>query len=422
MKLYNEDYVISYARKHSPFYSELYKNLPEHISSVAELPILDQTLFWDANTSDESNTLLTGVMQGGVAFKSGGTTSAPKFSIYTKEEWGTLSRLSGLALMYNGIKTGDKIANLFYGGQLYGSFLFSHSNMLDCPIEVTEYPIMGSTPIADMVHFILQFRINVLAGVPTTFMSIYQYAKEHSIDLSFVDKIYFGGETFFPDQREFVASISPGVQIRSYCYALVDGGLGGFCDDSCGFNEHRSFDHAIILEIIDEDTGEVIREANREGKLVVTSLYRLLQPMIRYPLGDRGVWLEPEGTFNRKFKLLGRSEEGARIGPISIYYDDIRGILAQVKEVNVLNYQLIVSHIDGKDKLTLRIATDDPEHACHYSSDYLRILFEERHSFVEEMEAGHIHAPEFIFGTIDDLQYNERTGKIKRIIDNRIKR
>ncbi|MDH8700955.1 phenylacetate-CoA ligase [Dysgonomonadaceae bacterium PH5-43] len=421
MKLYDEAYIINYARQHSPFYKEYYKNLPAQVNSVTELPLVDQTDFWAANTSDETNTLLTDTMKNGVAFKSGGTTSAPKFSIYTKEEWATLCELSGLALMYNGIKTGDKVANLFYGGQLYASFLYSHDNIQNCPISITEYPIMGSTPVPEMLHLIEQFKINVLVGVPTTIVTIYQYAKEHKIDLSFVDKIYFGGETFFPDQREFVASISPGIQIRSYCYALVDGGLGGFCDDSCGFNEHRSFDYAIVLEIIDEDTSEVIHETNREGKLVVTSLYRLLQPMIRYPLGDRGVWLEPEGTFNRKFKLLGRSEEGARIGPISIYYDDIRGILTRVKEVNVLNYQLIVSHVDGKDKLTFYIATDDSENAGKYTSDFLRILLEERHFIADEMEAGHIHEPEFIFGTIEDLQYNERTGKVKRIIDNRIK-
>lgn len=420
MKLYDEKYIINYAREHSPFYKELYKNISTPITSLAQLPILDQTDFWDANTSDETNTLLTDTMRSGTAFKSGGTTSAPKFSIYTKDEWSTFCKLSGLALMYNGLRTGDKVGNLFYGGQLYASFLYAHDNIQDCPIPVTEYPIMGSTPVADMIHYILQFRINVLAGVPTTLISIYQYAKEQGIDLSFVDKIYFGGETFFPDQREFVDSISPGIQIRSYCYALVDGGLGGFGDASCGFNEHRTFDYANILEIIDEDTGEVIQEAGREGKLVITSLYRLLQPMIRYPLGDRGVWLEPEGTFNRKFKLLGRSEEGARIGPISVYYEDMRNILVKIEGVTIMNYQLEISHTEGKDKLTIRIAAVNPEEARTHAGEFLQLLLRERHMIQDEIEAGHIHTPEFLFGTIDDLHYNKRTGKVKRIIDNRI--
>ena len=420
MKLFDEAFIIDYARKHTPYYADLYKGLPDKLTSVAQVPILDQTSFWAANTSDDTSRVITDVIRSGVAVKSGGTTSAPKYSLYTKEEFETLCELSGLAWMYNGMKTGDKIANLFYGGQMYGSFIYTHTTVLKCPVSVTEYPIMGTTPVPDIIDFLRQFKINVLMGVPTTIIGIYQYAKEHNVDLSFVERIYFGGETFFPDQREFVESVSAGVQIRSACYALVDGGLGGFCDTSCGFNEHRTYDYANILEIIDEDTGEVIHEAGREGKLVITALYRLLQPMIRYPLGDRGVWLEPAGTFNRKFKLLGRSEEGARIGPTSIYYEDLRGIFAKVEAVNILNYQLEISHTDGKDKLTIRVAASEPSAAREYSEEFFRLLLEERHMIKGEIDAGHIHTPEFIFCAISDLHYNERTGKVKRIIDNRI--
>lgn len=421
MKLYDWNYIIEFAREHSLFYKDLYKNLPSDISSIDQIPVLDQKKFWEANTSDDNNTLLTDAMKNGIAFKSGGTTSSPKFSIYSKDEFDTFCQLSGLALMYNGIKTGDRVANLFYGGQLYASFIYCHTSIQDCPIPVTEYPIMGATPLNDIINYLLQFEINVLAGVPTTIISIFQYAQEHQIDMSFVDKIYFGGETFFEDQRKFIESLSPGIQIRSFCYSLVDGGLGGFCDDSCGFNEHRSFDYANILEIIDEETGEVIQEPNREGKLVITSLYRLLQPMIRYPLGDKGMWIETEGTFNRKFKLMGRSEEGARIGPISLYYEDLRSIFAQIEGVSVLNYQMEIHHIEGKDKLLLRIATNNPKEVALRSDEFFQTLINERHFVADEIALGHIHTPEFVFCTIDELLYNERTGKVKRIIDTRIK-
>ncbi len=420
MKIYTLSHIINYARKNSKFYNKLYSHLPNKITDVAELPLLEQDKFWEANTAGEANKVLTGPIENGIVFKSGGTTGTPKFSVFTHEEFSSMSELAGLATMYNGLQTGDKVANLFYGGHLYASFIYTHEIIRMCPIDAVEYPIMGNLPIHEIVANLVQFRTNVLQGVPTTIIGIFQYAKENGIDLSFVNRIFFGGETFFEDQRAFVEALVPGVEIRSSCYALVDGGIAGFCDDSCGFNEHKVYDHAVILEIIDEQTGETITETNRKGKLVITCLYRILQPMLRYPLGDCGVWVDQPGGKNRKFKLLGRSEEGARVGPVSIYYDDFRSVFLAVKGVSVLNYQLIISHFEGKDKLTVLAAVSDVKKAKDNNKLYVAALYQEKAMFEEETQNNHIHKTEFQFCTMESLEFNERTGKVKRLIDNRL--
>ncbi|MDR2842743.1 MAG: hypothetical protein LBV52_06040 [Spirochaetaceae bacterium] len=420
MKLYTEQYLINYARKYSPYYRDLYKDLPKDLISIKQTPVVKQDEFWAANTHDENNRVLTGTIENGIAFKSGGSTNAPKFSIFGKEEYITFCEASGLALLYNGAQTGDRFANLFYGGQLYASFLYVHDLIRMCPVCLTEYPIMGSTSVEEMVHIILQHHTNALTGVPTTIIKLFEYVKNNNIDLSFVEKIYFGGESFFNDQRDFIHSINPHVQIRSIAYALVDGGISGYCDNTCGFNEHRDFNFVSILEIVDEYSGEVINEPNRSGNLVITSLYRLLQPMIRYPLGDKGMWIEPEGSPNRKFLLQGRSQECARIGPVSLYYDDMRPVMQAVPNVHVLNYQFIISHKDGKDKLTVRAATDETDLATQHVQAYRSALHNARPFFIEETEKGHIHETDFEFTTPESLQYNLRTGKIKRIIDERL--
>ena len=72
--------LVAHARSHSPFYRELYRDLPTTIRSILELPILNQDEFWAAN-SLESNRLLTGPMTDGIILKSGGTTGKPKFSV-----------------------------------------------------------------------------------------------------------------------------------------------------------------------------------------------------------------------------------------------------------------------------------------------------------------------------------------------------
>ncbi|GHU38735.1 phenylacetate-coenzyme A ligase [Spirochaetia bacterium] len=420
IKLYSEEYIVRYARQHSPFYRALYKDVQSDRPVVQDVPLINQSDFWAANTNGSNNTVLTGAIENGVVFKSGGSTSAPKFSVFAHDEYETFCHVSGLAFMYNGAQSGDRIANLFYGGLLYTSFLYVHDFVRYCPMQLIEYPIMGSTPIPEMLYLIEQHKCNVINGVPTTIISLFEHAKKTGADISFVNKIYFGGETFFQDQRDFIHSVNSKVEIRSASYSLVDGGLVGFGDSSCGFNEHRAFDYVCRLEIVDSDTGEVINETNKTGNLVVTSLYRLLQPMIRYPLGDRGMWLEPQNVRDRKFLLQGRSEEGARVGVVSFYYDDLHAVLQSVSGVHILNYQLIITHFDGKDALTVRVATNETALANNHKKEFLLSLYKERVFFKEEYEKGHIHEPVFEFIPPDKLEYNPRTGKIKRIIDRRL--
>src|SRR5215831_8190259 len=71
---------VRFVREHSAFYREFYERVPEVISSLDQLPILDQDAFWAANTM-ENNRLLTEKPKDGIILKSGGTTGQPKFSI-----------------------------------------------------------------------------------------------------------------------------------------------------------------------------------------------------------------------------------------------------------------------------------------------------------------------------------------------------
>ncbi len=46
----------------------------------------------------------------------------------------------------------------------------------------------------------------------------------------------------------------------------------GYADAGCGPGEHRVFDGATLLEILDEETGEPIEETGRPGRIVFTNL------------------------------------------------------------------------------------------------------------------------------------------------------
>jgi phenylacetate-CoA ligase len=320
---------------------------------------------------------------------------------------------AGTYMPLGGLKPGDKIANLFYGGGLYGSFLFCYSSFFFFSLKVLHYGLSGNMEISETAEIIESMKINIIAGLPSNIMNLLKYMLEKNMAFP-INVIYYAGETFYPDQRRRVCDIlGKDVEFRSVSYASNDAGfMAYFHKESCGFNEHRSPDMFCKLEIIDTETGEIIREAGRPGQIYVTSLYKLLTPVIRYPSGDMGEYTEPEGVPDRKFKLLGRSEESARVGYVALYPEDISLVLDKSGMI-CDGFQMVISHEDGRDKLTVNIA------AKNEIDGFIDQLYNERPLLKDAVLKGDIHPPVINYCKLDRLEYNKRTGKLKRILDKR---
>lgn len=415
MKTYSLTEIIATARTHSSFYRELYKDVSPS-AGLAELPVLKSEDFWKANTL-EHNKVLTGPHVDGIVFKSGGTTGNPKFSFFTCDEWETFTEAFGWGMKQGGLKTGETISNMFYAGDLYASFLFITNSIEKCGAQVVQYPLSGGADFNHIVDTMNTFKITTWAGVPTSIMKLADYAQKNKLHPP--NKILFGGESLYDDQLDFIKKVFPDTTVQSIGYASVDGGLLGFVDKTCEIQEHRVFSDHTIMEILDEDTLEAITETHRSGKLYLTNLTRKLMPLIRYPVGDKAMWLEEGGKEKyRKFKILGRSEEGARVGPATVYYDDISQLLHVFHhELELKGFQLHLSHFDSHDQLVIKIAT-------HSNDELLKqkvqsYIYQERDLLKDLVRKKLIHPLLIEFTEMSSLETNSRTGKLKRIIDSR---
>jgi phenylacetate-CoA ligase len=106
MKTYSLNELVDIARKHSPYYKNLYKDVGT-FTDLSQLPILDSAAFWKANTIKD-NQVLTGPQTSGIVFKSGGTTGSPKFSFFSLEEWELFTHAFGEGMRKGGLKPGEK--------------------------------------------------------------------------------------------------------------------------------------------------------------------------------------------------------------------------------------------------------------------------------------------------------------------------
>ena len=294
--------LLTFARANSAFYKAFYADVPRDSIRLKDYPLLDGQRFWAANTIVR-NTVLTGAVSEGITFKSGGTTGQPKYSVFTHDEWNQFAHSFGMGMRRAGLQAGYRIGNLFYAGQLNASFLFITRAIEAAGVGVC-YPI-GGDDLDEILLAWRQFDLTVLAGVPSTLVQLLELlTPEDRVRLKLKTLLY-GAEPMSAEQIAAVHTVFPGCKVRSIGVAGVDyGELGWACPEG-EVGVHCVFDGTTITELVHELTGAPVDAVGQAGALVLTNLERRLMPIIRYPVGDRGEWIDPVGTPARRFRLLG---------------------------------------------------------------------------------------------------------------------
>ncbi len=409
--------LVRFVRRNSSFYAALYSGLPDGVKELTELPVIPQTEFWQANTP-RGNSLLTGPLDEAVVFKSGGTTGAPKFSFYTREEWNEFTTVFGAGLVDAGLRPGQRVADLFYTGDLYASFSFILDSLHRAPVANVRLPIGGAAPLASTVETLEQFDVEVIAGAPTTLCSLAEYLRADGRQLPRVTTLFFGGESIFNDQQRLLATAFPNARVASIGYAAVDAGLVGAAVPGGDPRLHRAFTPHTVVEILDEDSGEPITRAGVPGRVVVTDLRRRLMPVLRYPVGDRAEWT---CTTAGHFRILGRAEEGVRVGAVALHTQDVQDLVRSVDPAGrITGLQLVVRRWENRDGLILRLGSDlRDEELPEVTAAVDKAFLAARPMYAAAVAAGHVHpmAVEWVRHT--DLAVNSRSGKLIRVIDER---
>ncbi|BFV55481.1 hypothetical protein KCMC57_up05850 [Kitasatospora sp. CMC57] len=407
--------LVDHARTHSPFYAEAYREVPEVVSHITQLPIVDQTAFWEANTWPE-NRLLTGPLTDAGVYKSGGTTGVPKLSVWSRTEHADSVTAFGEGIVRAGLKPGHRVANLFWAGELYGGFLYIENALHHAPVENVRLPVGAAASSEYIVDLITGFGVNVLAGVPMKLAAVAEYLIERGQVVDSVELLLFGGDLLFTDLRPILSRAFPKAAIASVGYASIDAGLVGRPVPGDDVRVHEAFPDRTLVELVDDVTGEPITTPGVPGRLLVTNLFRTLMPVLRYPAGDRAEWVDPE---RQRFRLLGRSLEGGRVGTVAMPIEDVRAVLvANDPDGFMVGLQMVHRRWDGRDGLILRLGYVN-EPPAELGRQLVEAVYAARPLFPAEVAAGAIHHLGIEWVPTSELVTNPRTGKLQQVLDER---
>jgi phenylacetate-CoA ligase len=114
-----------------------------------------------------------------------------------------------------------------------------------------------------------------------------------------------------------------------------------------------------LVEIEDMETGEIIEEPGRKGKMIITALDRHAQPCIRFDSKDVIQWSEDPCPCGRTFRtikggVLGRSDDITKVKGVLLAPSAIEEVVRSIKGLGD-EYEVVVDKTGDIDRITLKI-------------------------------------------------------------------
>lgn len=182
--------------------------------------------------------------------------------------------------------------------------------------------------------------------------------KRHLKDKICLKKGVIGSERWSDKMRETISN-SLGISLYDI-YGLTEiygPGIGISCDENNGMHY---FDDYLYIEIIDPKTLKPVPDGEM-GEIVITTLVKEGAPLIRYRTHDLSRIIPGECPCGCKYPrldtIMGRTDDMMKIKGVNVFPSQIEEILQKFDEVSS-EYQIRISHLDGKDTMRIYVETN----------------------------------------------------------------
>lgn len=176
---------------------------------------------------------------------------------------------------------------------------------------------------AAQISLIRSYKPNVLEGYSSSLVLLANEMKQRGMSLPAQCRLVIGGaELIDTTAREFVEKVFGVPFFDQYASNELEA-MAWQCEVKGGY--HVDAD-SVIMQFLDEDGEEV--SPGETGEIVCTSLFNYAMPIIRYAIGDIGVFSDEQCSCKRVFPLMkmieGRADsfisfpDGRLVSPIAI--------------------------------------------------------------------------------------------------------
>ena len=364
--------LVTQARANSPYYAQIYKDLPAGFTLSDLPPVNKQDLManWDSWVCDstlkladvekfmENKDNIGSKLNGKyMVFTTSGSTGNPLVAVVDSTANNIMGGISAVRAYARKedlkafMKAGGKSIGIFADGGFYLGNSSIRSRLKTMPWKKKQMAVSSALyPTSQIVDHLNEFQPAMVGGYPSHLELLAEEAKAGRLNIKPVI-IMTGGEYLADDVRRNLAET-----FNCYVQTSYSCTEGGTVACECTQQHFHINDDWLIVEAVDKN-GNPVPDGVLSDKIYLTNLYNHTQPFIRYEVTDRVVmhheacpcgnpspWLEIEGRTDDVTSFIQNGQE-IKIAPLAIY--------AVLKEVgDMRRFQVLV--YDG-NKVSLRI-------------------------------------------------------------------
>jgi len=289
---------------------------------------------------------------------SSGTTGLATAVGYTRNDLSTWSDLVARVLVAGGVGKDDVVQVAFDYGLFTGAFGFHQGAER---LGASVIPV-SSASARRQVGILKDYRSTALVCTPSHAMTLADAALDAGIrpgELSLRFGL-FGAEPWSESMRAELQAKLKLVATDNYGLSEVGGpGLAGECMERSGL--HVAEDH-FLLEVVDPETLAPVPDGT-VGELVVTTLTREAQPVIRFRTRDLASLTRAPcacgRTFARMSRLKGRTDDLILLKGARVFPSEIEAVLLDVEGTDP-HYEIELTRGNGGDEATVRVEAATP--------------------------------------------------------------
>lgn len=289
-------------------------------------------------------------------YTSGGTTGAPRPTIYSAWDREVGAILGARTFYMHGIRPGDAVMNSWAYSTHNAAWIMDHGlwHWLGCTPITTGTGVV--TPTEKQVEFAKTFGVSSILATSEYLVHIAETAKKMGYDprQDFNIKTLSAFGNTAPVKEAWGCPVYDSYAFHEVQYVAAE------CPAENGLH---IFEDAFLVEIVDFETGEVLPPGHR-GNLVVTALYKTGTQQIRYNIQDISASLEVAqcscGSWHRKIDYFqGRSDTMVKLRGINVWPEACGKIILEDERVNG-EYFCYVEHIavpnkPARDEMTIMV-------------------------------------------------------------------
>jgi phenylacetate-CoA ligase len=358
--------ALEHAFEHSPFYRQIYREVglePGDIKTfedIRKVPTIDKGILREvqARPPFPYGDILAVPLNEVTEFRqTSGTTGTPVYQAETWQDWEWWAECWAYILYAQGYRDTDRVF-LPFGYNIFVAFWAGHYAAEKVGCEVVPGGVLDTEA---RILKMQELKCTAFLATPTYVLGMADRARKMGIDpardLS-IRRITCAGEpgASIPATRRRMEE-AWGADVYDHAGATEIGAWGFECTARPGgLHVNEVF---FLVEIEDLETGALIEEPGRAGKMIITAFDRTAKPCIRFDSKDVIRWADHGCDCGRTFRVVdggvvGRSDDITKVKGVLLAPTAIEEVVRSLPEAGN-DYRVTVSKRGDIDDILLEI-------------------------------------------------------------------